>query len=149
MYGSYAYRLDPKGRIAIPARFREELGLCEGTTCVIAPWIEPSHLKLFPEGGWRGFLSRVRELVPTAEHRSAIELLLRSSAYAGTVDGQGRVLIPPPLREETGLKEETMIVGGGDHVQIWTPERFVRRIQEARELIQRSPSLLYELESRG
>jgi len=149
LYGSYSYRLDLKGRIAIPARFREELGLCEGALCVVTPWIEPFHLKLFSEGGWRRFLGRVREIVHTPEHRSALEFFLRSSAHVGTVDGQGRILIPPQLREQGELKEETVIVGGGDHVQIWNPERFARRVQEAQELIQRSPSILYELESGG
>lgn len=149
LYGSYPYRLDPKGRVAIPARFREELSLREGAICVITPWIEPLHLKLFSEGGWRQFLSRIREIVSNARERAALELLLRSTAFANTIDGQGRVLLPLALREETELKEETMIVGGGDHVQIWNPQRFTQCLREARELVQRSRALLYELESGG
>jgi MraZ protein len=146
LFGSYSYRLDPKSRVAIPARFREIWKLTEGSEVVVIPWIAPPHLKIYTLEGWEGFQRRIQKEIPEPQQRKAVEFLFRSQAYVVTVDHQGRILLPTPLREKGGFNGDLTLVGGGDHIQIWDKSAFEREMTSAMEMVKLKPELLVSLE---
>lgn len=115
--------LDTKGRIIVPARYREQLGnhpvLCRGLD---------ECLDLYPREVWEENVRFLRGLSPFDEDA---RLLLRFY-YGGCddtieVDRQGRMLISPFHRGYAGLDKDVLLVGVGDHIEIWNKERYEAR----------------------
>ncbi|MCC7021518.1 MAG: division/cell wall cluster transcriptional repressor MraZ [Thermomicrobiales bacterium] len=117
--GRYAHNLDAKGRLAIPARFRE--ALAEGV--VLTRGIDRC-LALYPMAAWRPLAEKVAALPLTdADARNFRRLVFAEAADLG-LDAQGRILIPPDLRRYAGLEREALIVGVDTSIEIWSPERW-------------------------
>lgn len=112
MRGEYSHVIDAKGRLFIPAKFREELGY----TFVITKGL--SHcLSVYPMEEWEQFEQKINAL-PTKQARS-LQLFFIASAQDCELDAQGRVLIPQKLRDYAGLSKNTVIAGMTDHIEIW------------------------------
>ncbi|HML47446.1 MAG TPA: division/cell wall cluster transcriptional repressor MraZ, partial [Clostridia bacterium] len=126
--GAFEHNLDNKGRVIIPACFRERLG--ENFT--IAMNSEWSALALYPKERWSALterLSRVRDTDPKA---MAYKRLV--NAYATNVtelDAQGRVVLPRNMREQAGLDREIRFIGMGDYVEIWDAARYAKQERES------------------
>lgn len=117
--GRYAHNLDAKGRLAIPARFRE--ALAEGV--VLTRGIDRC-LALYPMAAWRPLAEKVAALPLTdADARNFRRLVFAEAADLG-LDAQGRILIPPDLRRYAGLEREALVVGVDTSIEIWSPERW-------------------------
>lgn len=112
MRGEYSHVIDAKGRLFIPAKFREELGY----TFVITKGL--SHcLSVYPMEEWERFEQKINAL-PTKQARS-LQLFFIASAQDCELDAQGRVLVPQKLRDYAGLSKNTVIAGMTDHIEIW------------------------------
>lgn len=111
--GEYTPTLDGKGRLTLPARFREQLG-----TAYLTSEVERC-LAIWPPAE---FESRARELREAARHDAASHdraAFFFAGAQEVTPDNQGRIAIPPSLREFAGLAEGQVVVTGAfDHVEI-------------------------------
>jgi MraZ protein len=116
--GSYTHAVDVKGRVAIPARFR--LHLEEGA--VVTKWID-GCAAIFTRSSFEKLAARVAALPLADERARSFARFLFSSAFDVETDAQGRVVLPPPIREWAGLGSEAVLVGHYDHVQIWDPAR--------------------------
>ena len=103
--GEYLQTVDAKFRVNVPAGFRAELG----QTFVVAKGV--NCIALYPRYEWEGFLNRIKE-------RKKL-LFFTSGSKECELDTQGRVVIPPDLREYLGLKKEIAVVGTFRHVEIW------------------------------
>jgi MraZ protein len=123
--GEYQHSLDAKGRVILPARFREQL---EGGA-VMARSLDGCLAVYTLEE-----FDRVAQKLTTARERGARERQAARSFFAGTdrvaPDAQGRVPIQPHLREYAGLDRDVTVVGGYDHIEIWDRERFRQRDAE-------------------
>lgn len=120
--GQYFHTIDPKGRLSIPAKFREALGDGAGGTLVIA---NGEHcLDVYPQEVWERLEAKVRSLPMLQREAKHFTRLYLSSGVDVEIDGQGRVLIPPASREFAGLTKEAALVGGIDRFEIWNRERF-------------------------
>jgi len=117
--GAYTHAVDGKGRIAVPARFREEL---DGEV-VAARWID-ACLALFPKRAWDEIAAKLGALPMTDPTVRLLQRRLFGWAFETEVDKQGRMLLPQNLREAAGLEDEAVILGMGDHVEIWAPSRW-------------------------
>jgi len=116
--GQYQYALDSKTRLTIPAKFREESAPAlvftrhPGESCLIA----------MPMDEWGRFTEKLNNL-PMVDTDSA---LLRRIIYSGAedlrLDGQGRVLLSQRLRDFAHIGAEVLIVGLGNHMEIWNPD---------------------------
>ncbi len=117
LIGSYQQKLDDKGRLNFPARFREEMGEQFYVTC----WLDECLIAL-PCAKFEQIFSRLSES-GMVKNRG-----LRRMLYAGAVeaqpDKQGRILLPPPLREHAGLDKEVVVIGVGDYAELWEPGRW-------------------------
>ncbi|MBA3234136.1 MAG: division/cell wall cluster transcriptional repressor MraZ [Propionibacteriales bacterium] len=106
--------LDDKGRIFLPAKFREELS--EGLVVTMG---QERCLYVWPSSEFRRFTERLRETPVTNRRGRDFMRMLFAGASAETADKQGRVTLPPLLREYAGLHRECVVIGAYTRVEIW------------------------------
>ena len=111
--GEYRHSLDAKNRVCIPAKFRELLG----ENFAISR-INESCLLLFSEEEWIRYTDRLLNGVPADTKRIARRVFSKTT-YA-TPDAQGRVVIPAKLCELAELEKNAVIIGAGNHAEIWS-----------------------------
>ena len=136
--GEFKHTLDPKNRIFIPAKFREELG----ETFVVAKDIREKSLKIYSQAGWEAYIKPLKE-----QSRKLSERILRflhSSLAQVTPDSQGRIVLPLELIGYAELEKSVLIVGCGDYAEIWS-EAIYRTMKEEENV----EEMLAELESLG
>lgn len=117
--GEYRHTVDGKGRIAVPARFRSKL---DGGAFV-SRWID-GCLGLFPRDVFEELAVRVAAKPVTDAGARTFSRFVFSGAFEVELDGQGRVVVPPGLREWAGLEGETVVVGSRDHIELWEPRKW-------------------------
>ena len=117
--GEYRHAIDAKGRVAVPARFRAELA----KGAVVSRWID-SCLAIFPQTEWDRFAARVAELPVSDAGARVFARFVFSGAFDFTLDAQGRLVLPPTLRDFAGLSEDVVVVGSRDLVELWEPSRW-------------------------
>ena len=115
--GRFAHALDAKGRLAVPARFRE--ALAEGV--VLTRGIDRC-LSLYPMAAWRPLAEKVSALPITDPDARNFRRMVFAEATDLDLDGQGRILVPPELRRYAGLEREALVVGVHTHLEVWSPE---------------------------
>lgn len=123
LIGQYQHNIDPKGRLIMPAKLREELG----DRFIITRGLD-SCLFVYSLDEWSGLEARIRTL-PLARGRG-LQLFFFANAAEVEPDGQGRVLIPANLREYAGLTKEAVIIGSLGRVEIWRRELWEQMCSE-------------------
>lgn len=115
--GNFIHILDSKGRLTIPAKFRADLdkGL------VVTRGIDRC-LAVFPVDEWEQLAEQVSDLPITDRRARAFRRLLFASASDVFPDKQGRVLIPPRLREYASLDGEVVVAGLNTHIEVWNAD---------------------------
>jgi transcriptional regulator MraZ len=120
--GRYEHTIDPKGRLSIPSRYREELAARGITTLVLS---EGDHcVWAFPLDAWEQLEERLRLHPQLSPERRSVVRVMVASAKECPVDRAGRTLVPPELREFAGLKKDVMITGALEWFEIWSRERW-------------------------
>lgn len=115
--GEYRYNADAKGRISVPAKFREGLG----ESFFVTKGLDQS-LFVFPQSEWERFQDKLQSLPLTNPKARAFSRMFYSGATEVEMDKQGRMLIPQNLREFAGLEKELLVIGAGTRVEIWSEE---------------------------
>jgi MraZ protein len=115
--GEYQHTLDPKGRVILPSAFRE--GLAEGLVMTVGL----DHcLTAHPVGDWQRVLEGLRGLRTTDARERMFARMITSHAHPETPDRQGRITIPPRLRDYAGLTKDVTIVGGDSRLELWNTQ---------------------------
>ena len=118
--GEYSHNIDAKGRLIIPAKFRDDLG----ENFVITKGME-NCLYVYPEKAWITFEEKLNALPTTTDKKArAFAYFFQGSATDGDLDKQGRTLIPAPLREYAKLDKEVVFIGMGERAEIWDKTRW-------------------------
>ncbi|MBQ2718640.1 MAG: division/cell wall cluster transcriptional repressor MraZ [Clostridia bacterium] len=115
-YGTFMHTLDPKNRVFVPAKLRNDLG----ETFFITRKLSKKALAVYPVSEWEKLENKLKELPDSMV--GDIKLFLFSHSVTATPDSQGRVLLPPDLAEYAGIDKEVAIVGVGDHVLIYAAD---------------------------
>lgn len=116
--------MDTKGRVAVPSRIRELLSeQCDGRIVVTAHY-EERCLLIYPEPQWLELLPQVQALPNLDKAAARLQRLLIGYACPMELDGNGRVLLPPTLREYAGLEKKLMLVGQGKRLELWSEDRW-------------------------
>jgi MraZ protein len=117
--GEFEHSIDDKGRVAIPARFREELG--EGM--VLTRGFDLC-LQAFPRQVWQQLAQKVSSLSLGSPEARNLRRMLFSNAAEVEVDRQGRILVPQNLREYASLAEQVVITGMDTYFELWSADRW-------------------------
>ena len=119
--------LDSKGRLAIPTRYRDTLDRhCEGRMVVTVD--RDRCLLLYPLPDWEEIERKLVKLPSYNEPARRLQRLLIGHATECELDGAGRILLPPPLREFASLSKEIVLIGQGNKFEIWDAQTWnVRR----------------------
>jgi MraZ protein len=128
--GRYDHRIDEKGRLSLPARFREILIKQYDESLFLTSSVEQDNLRIYPLRSWEEVEKRLAEL-PT--HDAVYEALVYQASFYGhecSLDSAGRVLVPQMLRERVGLQEEVTLIGKLNYIQIWDRKRATAKAAE-------------------
>jgi len=117
--GKYYYTVDPKGRIIVPAPFREVLSANYSSKLYITNAPSESCLHIYPLEEWSRLLEKVKNLPRTNEYVKFFSRRVIAAAVETELDKQGRLLIPSAHREDAGISGEVVIVGLVDKIEIW------------------------------
>ncbi len=141
--GQYAYTIDSKGRVTIPARFREELE----ETVVVTRGLDRC-LAIYPLDVWENIAQKVTALPITDPRGRTLRRIFFADAAQVEPDRQGRVLLPERLRSYAGLAptEEAVIVGLDRFMEVWNPERWERENISQLEVMEEAPALWEDLQ---
>ncbi len=115
--GEFVHIIDDKGRLTIPAKFRT--GLAAGL--VVTRGIDRC-LAIYPLEEWKKLAKQVSELPMTDRRARAFRRLVFANASDAVPDKQGRVLIPPRLREYASFDSEVIVAGLNTYIEMWEPE---------------------------
>lgn len=128
--GATALNLDAKGRLAVPARHRDALTVQAGGRLVLTA--HPHRcLLLYPQSAWEPIQEKVMSLPSLDKQASLLQRLLVGFAEDMELDGAGRVLVSPVLREFAALEKQVMLVGQGTHFELWSQEGWRAQLDEA------------------
>jgi MraZ protein len=117
--GEYQHALDAKGRVILPAEFREPLS--EGA--VLTKSLD-GCLAVFSREGFEEMAERVRESARRGERERRAARSFFSAARPFTPDKQGRVAIPQNLRDYSALERDVMVLGVDNRIELWSPARW-------------------------
>lgn len=137
--GEYIRRVDEKGRIPLPPDFKDELKaglfLTRGSEgCITA----------YPPSEWAKFKERMAVLPADSARRRRVTRFYFSSAFAAELDGQGRVMLPPPLRQYAGIEHDAVVVGCDNCVEIWAKAAWEAEVPLASEAARKASEVAEE-----
>ncbi len=117
-HGTSALSLDAKGRIAIPARHRDAL-VPDGAPLVITA--HPHRcLLIYPQATWEPISQQISAMPGLGQQTATLKRLLVGFAQSEELDGAGRVLVAPSLRQWAELEKQLWLVGVGSHFELWS-----------------------------
>lgn len=117
--GEYNHTLDAKGRLIVPAKFRESLG----DRFVVTKGMD-GCLNVFAQSEWEQFVEKLRTLPLIDKEARQFTRFFLAGAAEVEVDKTGRILLPAVLREFADITKEAVLIGVGSRVEIWSKERY-------------------------
>ncbi len=131
-YGEYEHAIDSKGRLIVPAKFREALKTQQVTSLFLTRGLD-GCLFLFPESEWRLAESRFKQIPFTKGEGRKFNRLFFSGAAEVAIDGLGRLLVPKSLKEFAEIKQQVVIVGVSNRMEIWSREKWQTYYESSRQ----------------
>ena len=113
-FGEFEYKIDQKGRVPIPPKFRRELR--EGM--VLTPGIEKCII-IYPLAEWKKVATTLTSGSVTPSKLRRLNRAIFATAFSTNIDGQGRIALPAPLREHAEIVDEVIIAGDNTYLELW------------------------------
>ena len=138
---TFTNKIDAKGRVSIPASFRAVLGRDsysgdEGSGIYCYPTLDAPALDAGGERLAKKIDALLSGLPDYSDERDQLSVALYSDVQVLNIDGDGRIVLPPGLRNQAGISTEATFVGMGDKFQIWEPRAFEAYRARARDKVQ-------------
>lgn len=142
--GNYPARVDEKGRLKIPAPFKEDLEQNYGKQFYITS-LDGQYVRIYPLEEWTRLEEKLQEA--SSFNRTRRKFLSRTNYFGQLVemDNQGRVLIPSVLREKAEMKGEVAVLGNLTFLEVWNNERFVKEMIEQNPITPEDEQVLDQL----
>ncbi|MBQ6362061.1 MAG: division/cell wall cluster transcriptional repressor MraZ [Lachnospiraceae bacterium] len=115
--GEYEHSIDNKGRVIIPAKFREQLG----DTFVLTKGLD-GCLFIYTNEDWAAFAEKLKNTSFGSEKSRKLQRYFMAGAVQVEADKQGRILIPGKLRDLAGLTKDVSLLGVGNRIELWNTE---------------------------
>jgi len=128
--GINAINIDGKGRIAVPTRYRDDLLAEDAGALVLTIDTEETCLLLYPLKQWQVIEENLQRLPSFNAAARRIQRLLIGHATDVELDSNGRVLLPPPLREHAKLDKRAVLIGQGNKFEVWDEDLWQTRRSE-------------------
>ena len=128
--GVTALTIDSKGRLAMPARYREVLQLRAGGKLVVTA-DSASCLLIYPAPDWEPIQTRLMSLSSFNPRTRDLQRLLVGNASDVEIDGAGRILLPAPLRKFAGLDKDVALVGQGARFELWDEAKWGTQMDQS------------------
>jgi MraZ protein len=126
-YGEFEYRIDLKGRVPFPPRFRREL-----KEVVLTPGVERC-ITAYPLSEWKKLATALTSSPLTRSKSRQLNRAIFATAFSTIIDGQGRVALPAPLRQYAGIEEEVVIIGANNYLELWNKEQWEAEKADSQE----------------
>lgn len=141
--GNFEHNLNAQGRVSLPARFRQVLEERYSRKLVLVGL--PNHVEAYPEEEYRK--KEIEDMDLPQDNPQVLEYLLiqHQNVWEVEVDGQGRILIPPKLRQELGLEREVVFIGLMDKIIIYRPDQYEAARQKALQRLDDNRLLVSQL----
>jgi MraZ protein len=120
--GQFLHSVDQKGRVSLPAKFREQLG--DAGTAVLTPSPFDACLQLYPLQAWEELERKISAYSSVDRNVTRFRRLFISRAQDVEVDGSGRVRVTQDLRDHAGLDKDVLWAGMGHYVELWSKPRW-------------------------
>jgi MraZ protein len=121
--------LDNKGRLAVPAKHRDSLAKPGDGKLVLTA--DPTHcLLLYPLPAWEPIQQRLMALSSFNDTIRALQRLIVGHADDVSLDGAGRILVPPALRQYASLDKHVVLVGQGNKFELWDQQQWLERTEQ-------------------
>lgn len=115
--GEYDHTIDSKGRLIVPAKFRDQLG----DEFVVTKGLD-GCLFIYDNTEWAKLEEKITNLPLSNQNARKFSRLLLAGATLCEVDKQGRILLPAPLRKHANLEKDVALVGVGSRIEIWNKD---------------------------
>ena len=127
--GRFVHTIDSKNRMSLPAGFRQEIIGEDGQ----APILTNAHkcLDLYPAADWMRFEESISQIASVDPEAQDYARMMISGATECPIDKQGRILVPPYLREHAGLTRDVTVAGVGSKIEIWDRTRFEESLTQS------------------
>jgi len=144
-YGEHEHKLDKKGRIIIPSKFREASKENYIEKFYVTRGLD-ACLFMFPEDEWRQQESKFKALSFTKRETRKFNRLFFSGAVEVTVDKQGRILIPSYLKQYADIRKEIVLIGVSSRIEIWSRDKWHEFYRATKESFEDVAEKLIDLE---
>jgi len=129
-FGEYEYKVDSKGRLPLPPKFRQKLRdglvLTRGAeTCVV----------IYPIDEWHKLADTLAARTMTPSKMRRLNRIIFGEAFSLSLDGQGRIPLPPSLRRYAKISDISIIVGANNCVELWDPDMWNAEKDSAQEQV--------------
>jgi MraZ protein len=138
--GNFEHKLDAKGRLVIPACFRNELG-----SSVVATSINDECISLYSERNWEEVVERLDKISKQSASGEKAQRRILANSYKLEIDTMGRILIPENLRLFAKIIQDVCINGNNKKVEIWDAALWQKFMSESEELITEISALIHGL----
>ncbi len=125
--GATKVTLDDKGRMVVPTRYRELLVEPSQGQLVVTINLDSECLAIYPKAEFEKVEQKLMALSATNKSIRTLQRLVVGHAVELTLDGHGRMLVPPDLREFAGIERNAQLVGQGRKCELWQEARWVER----------------------
>jgi MraZ protein len=130
LMGHAPAKVDEKGRLKIPTNFRKVIEDKYGPDCFITS-TDGERAVVYPMPVWLDFQGRLSKVPSTSAAKTKLLERVNYFGQVGSMDMQGRVLIPAVLRNVAGIAEDVVVIGNQDHLIVWNEERIQKRMSDA------------------
>lgn len=141
--GRYEHGVDAKGRLAIPAKFREVLSAKYDERLIITHFDQ--CLWAYPVSVWQELEKKIASFPQFLEEVKALQRVFVSAAVECPLDKQGRILLPQTLRDYAGLKDEAVLVGMTQRIEIWAKASWEKIFNDSQKKLENMQDKLAEL----
>ncbi|MBE5821632.1 MAG: division/cell wall cluster transcriptional repressor MraZ [Clostridiales bacterium] len=117
--GEYAHTIDTKGRVIMPAKFREELGI----SFIVTKGLD-GCLFVYSKSEWAALEEKLKTLPFTSKDARSFNRFFFAGAIECEVDKQGRILVSQNLREYASLTKDVVIIGVSTRIEIWDKDKW-------------------------